>query len=312
MTISEQSYRYENGRQFYNNKSVAYVLPSDEEESKRVSKQHVLLKAGFGCNYDAPVRELLEKGILVLDAGCGIFRFAMPSLSANIGLLTISYVGPAAWTTEMAKDYPNSTFHGVDIAPRCPTTPPPNCHFHTKNLVEEKPFPDEHLDYIHQRLLVLGLPEANWDKVIAQHMQMLKPGGWIELVEVTFRVLSNGGPKVTKLMHAVAKTGTEKGLNMEIPFQLEERLKKAGAVNISMRMAPTPINHGGEIGDLCWEDFYEAFYSMQTLVAQVHPEMGDADYFKSFLLECKEECLEYKTSLQWYRCIGQKPLVVNE
>lgn len=125
----------------------------------------MLLKAGFGCNYDAPVRELLEKGILVLDAGCGIFRFAMPSLSANIGLLTISYVGPAAWTTEMAKDYPNSTFHGVDIAPRCPTTPPPNCHFHTKNLVEEKPFPDEHLDYIHQRLLVLGLPEANWDKV---------------------------------------------------------------------------------------------------------------------------------------------------
>lgn len=51
---------------------------------------------------------------------------------------------------------------------------------------------------------------------------------------------------------SVAKTGTEKGLNMEIPFQLEERLKKAGAVNISMRMAPTPINHGGEIGDLCW------------------------------------------------------------
>ncbi|CDH52598.1 methyltransferase type 11 [Lichtheimia corymbifera JMRC:FSU:9682] len=287
---SEQNYRYENGRQYYNNKSVSYVLPSDEEESKRVSKQHLLLKAGFGGNYDAPVREALEKGIVVLDAGCG----------------------PAAWTTEMAKDYPNSTFYGVDIAPRCLTTPPANCHFHTKNLVEEKPFPDNHLDYIHQRLLVLGLLEANWDKVIAQHMQMLKPGGWIELVEVTFRVLKNGGPKATKLMHAMAKNGGDKGLNMEIPFQLEERLKKAGAVNVSMRMAPTPINHGGEIGDICWEDFYEAFYGMQALIAQVHPEMGDADYFKNYLLECKEECHEYKTSLQWYRCIGQKPLDVTQ
>ncbi|KAJ8663281.1 hypothetical protein O0I10_000519 [Lichtheimia ornata] len=287
---SEQSYRYENGRQYYDNKSVTYVLPSDEEESKRVSKQHLLLKAGFGGNYDAPVREALEKGIFVLDAGCG----------------------PAAWTAEMAKDYPNSTFHGVDIAPRCLTTPPSNCHFHTKNLVEEKPFPDNHLDYIHQRLLVLGLLEANWDKVIAQHMKMLKPGGWIELVEVTFRVLENGGPKATKLMHAVEKVGGDKGLNMEIPFQLEERLKKAGAVNISLRMATTPINHGGEIGDICWEDFYEAFYAMQALIAQVHPEMGDADFFKSFLLECKEECRESKTSLQWYRCIGQKPLDINE
>lgn len=28
---SEQSYRYENGRQYYDNKSVTYVLPSDEE-----------------------------------------------------------------------------------------------------------------------------------------------------------------------------------------------------------------------------------------------------------------------------------------
>lgn len=133
----------------------------------------------------------------------------------------------------------------------------------------------------------------------------------------------------------VAKNGGDKGLNMEIPFQLEERLKKAGAVNVSMRMAPTPINHGGEIGDICWwvplscrciehninwpfihiqcrEDFYEAFYGMQALIAQVHPEMGDADYFKNYLLECKEECHEYKTSLQWYRCIGQKPLDVTQ
>ncbi|KAI7878174.1 S-adenosyl-L-methionine-dependent methyltransferase [Lichtheimia hyalospora FSU 10163] len=287
----EESHRYENGRQFYNNnESVAYLLPSDEEESKRVSMQHLLLKAGFGGNYDAPVRELLEKGIMVLDAGCG----------------------PAAWTTEMAKDYPNSTFHGVDIAPRCSTVPPSNCHFHTKNLVEEKPFPDESLDYIHQRLLVLGLLEKNWDKVIAQHMQMLKPGGWIELVEVPFRVLKNGGPKATKIMNAVAKAGDDKGLNMDIPFQLEERLKKAGAVNIKMRIGPTPINHGGEIGDLCWDDFYEAFHAMQGLVAQVHPEMEDDGYYESFLLDCKEECREFKSELQWYRFIAQKPLDDNE
>lgn len=112
------------------------------------------------------VKRLKKESLFLMLAVVSFVSLCLPYLSrSDCWQPYHPYLGPAAWTAEMAKDYPNSTFHGVDIAPRCLTTPPSNCHFHTKNLVEEKPFPDNHLDYIHQRLLVLGLLEANWDKV---------------------------------------------------------------------------------------------------------------------------------------------------
>lgn len=89
--------------------------------------------------------EQLEKGITVLDSGCG----------------------PGAWTIDVAKEFPNSTFHGVDItASYLPEGEiPENCHFGLANVAEKIPYPDNYFDYVHQRLLVFGLGAEDWDKV---------------------------------------------------------------------------------------------------------------------------------------------------
>ncbi|RCH89750.1 hypothetical protein CU097_001724, partial [Rhizopus azygosporus] len=73
---------------------VNYVLPNNDDEVDRLHQQHWILKYIFGCNYHAPIHNLLEKGIKVLDSGCG----------------------PATWCFDMAEAYPNSKFQGIDIS----------------------------------------------------------------------------------------------------------------------------------------------------------------------------------------------------
>lgn len=113
-------------------------------ENDRRHRQHWTLKLAFEGNFDAPVEESLVEGIKVLDCACG----------------------PASWTMEMAKDYPRSEFEGLDVTTSFPNAiKPENCHFTVHNMIDPFPFPANHFEYIHQRLLVLGLLASEWDSV---------------------------------------------------------------------------------------------------------------------------------------------------
>lgn len=106
--------------------------------------QHHAFKLILGDNFKAPVIDKLKEGITVLDSGCG----------------------PANWTFDMAEAYPNSTFYGVDISKVFSVDKKPvNVDFETANIAKHIPFPDNTFDYIHQRLLVLGLTNEDWNAV---------------------------------------------------------------------------------------------------------------------------------------------------
>lgn len=73
---------------------------------------------------------------------------------------------------EMAKDYPRSEFEGLDVTTSFPNAiKPENCHFTVHNMIDPFPFPANHFEYIHQRLLVLGLLASEWDSVRLQSCQ---------------------------------------------------------------------------------------------------------------------------------------------
>lgn len=106
--------------------------------------QHRLVKLIFGGSFDSPVKDALDQGITVLDSGCGTGSFAC----------------------ELGKEYPNSKIHGIDISLRVPEAiRPPNCEFHVHNIIHDPIFPDNHFDFIHQRLLTLALSSSDWKKV---------------------------------------------------------------------------------------------------------------------------------------------------
>ncbi|KAG0748307.1 hypothetical protein G6F66_005237 [Rhizopus arrhizus] len=146
-----------------------YVLTQDNEEQDRMVAQHYLLRTAFGSDFCSPIRSQLQKGIIVLDVGCG----------------------PGTWTMEMGTAFPKSTFIGIDQSAFFPKDiKPKNCHFRTcGHLVQHQlplPFPDNSIDYIYQRDMNWGLTGQTWQALLKEYLRILKPGGWIEVVEQDF------------------------------------------------------------------------------------------------------------------------------
>ncbi|KAI7851534.1 S-adenosyl-L-methionine-dependent methyltransferase [Circinella umbellata] len=273
------------GRRYHGNENAGYILPEDEIENDRMNMQHYCIKTFFGDNFDAPIEEQLQQGITVLDSGCG----------------------PGAWTLDMAKVYPASKFHGVDISEVFPMEiKPSNVEFQVHNIAESIPFPDNYFDYIHQRLLCMGLRKEEWYSVIANFMRALKPGGWFELTECTSPEMINRGPKMGILMEAVSEIAKLKNLVPDISQHLERLMKEAGATNIIKKELFTPINHTNKAGELLWKDFSMLYTAMCPVVSKKHPELASEKAYRQFLNEAGEECKEYKTAFIWVRCYGQK------
>lgn len=148
---------------------------NDNEETNRMVAQHYILRSAFdGVDFSAPINKLLsEDDTVVLDVGCG----------------------SGTWTMETATRFPHAQFIGIDKKPLFPQyIKPRNCKFKlfeiTDNIQQVKlPFDDASVDFIFQRDLNWGLTEATWLPLVTEYFRILKPGGWIELVEP---VSSNG------------------------------------------------------------------------------------------------------------------------
>lgn len=66
----------------------------------------------------------------------------------------------------MGESFPRSTFHGVDASCVFPEDiKPANVEFTICNVAKDIPYEDNFFDYIHQRLLVLGLTDEDWTNV---------------------------------------------------------------------------------------------------------------------------------------------------
>ena len=94
--------------------------------------------------------------------------------------------GSAIWTAAVAKNFPHTAVVGVDI------TPPPNnfgldnLTFVTADMEEPWTFASEQsecYDLISIRVLVSGI--RDWQSLIRRCFKYLKPGGWIEISDVT-------------------------------------------------------------------------------------------------------------------------------
>jgi ubiquinone/menaquinone biosynthesis C-methylase UbiE len=90
----------------------------------------------------------------------------------------------------MANTYSNSNFTGIDVSATWPTEiRPRNTDFVVGNVIHELPFEDNAFDFVYMRFLGMGVPNYQYPIVLASLFRVLKPGGWIELVEVSIRCI---------------------------------------------------------------------------------------------------------------------------
>ncbi|KAI9322592.1 S-adenosyl-L-methionine-dependent methyltransferase [Dichotomocladium elegans] len=249
--------------------------------------QHWAIKLAFGSNFDAPVQSILESGTNVLDSACG----------------------PATWTIEMSHTFPSSRFYGTDISSRFPDqVKAGKCEFLVHNILDEPPFEENFFGYIHQRLVILGIKMVDWPKVLENLRFTLKPGGWIELTEFSYVKAENLGPKGQFVIDLSLKVLQAAGLDPDLGSNLPKLLIDAGFTNVQSRSVELPINHGGKVGELFWQDFKEGFKAAKHVYAKMHTEFQEPGVYEKFLDELGEEGRQKKSTIQWTRVIAQKPL----
>ncbi|WVQ62614.1 uncharacterized protein L199_000761 [Kwoniella botswanensis] len=155
-TMNDRVFREDGGRRFQ--------AQNDEQELERLECQHRVFKAvQAGVNYLAPVHGNLYDGASGLDIGCGT----------------------GVWTIEMALEFPKVEWIGTDLAPvQRDLDLPDNLHFAQNDITQGLPFPDDSFDFVHSRLLVMGV--RNWKAIVDEILRVLKPGGMVVMIECDF------------------------------------------------------------------------------------------------------------------------------
>jgi SAM-dependent methyltransferase len=259
---------------------VPYLLPRHPGEIDRLDIQHYALREMLGANYVAPV----DAPRRVLDVGCGTGQ----------------------WGFELCVQFPDALVIGLDVVAGKPEQPP-RYQWVKGNMLLGLPFAPDQFDFVHQRLLVAGIPVASWPAVVADMVRVTRPGGWVELVEPPLRV-EQGGPATQRLLDLTSGMSASLGLDTtSVVFDsLDDYLRQAGLTNVVRQLLSVPIGRwGGAVGCLLTTDLRSGFTRLCE-VMQARSNLT-ADEGRDLLLRAQEEWEHGRMSWTFAIAFGQKP-----
>lgn len=140
------------------------------------------------------------------------------------------------WISELRKTLPSRGIHtyvGTDNNPSLfPQVLPPDTSFSVHNIAREWPA-DLHstFDLVHQRLTPPGAAPTPLPQIIRQLFALLKPGGWIQLVEAE-QEGPDSGPVFQEFLDLVRALFTTTGAGWHYAKDMRGWLEEAGAVDV--------------------------------------------------------------------------------
>ncbi|KAI9249413.1 S-adenosyl-L-methionine-dependent methyltransferase [Phascolomyces articulosus] len=308
-------YTNENGRKFMMAPGLPYKMVCDDDESDRLIILHFLLKYAFNGNVMAPIQDILTKATL-----CKASKNKRPQV-VDIGC------GPGTWVLEMATEFPNADFHGVDICPMFPATiKPNNTFFKQQNILDGLPYPDNSIDFLHVRLMLTSLTQEQALKILGEIMRVLKPNGYVELRDVEYRV-QRPGPVTDALINRKLYEFFDKSYN--IKFDLSHHMstllmmscrQEGGFVDIHQEKVTVPLGWGGQLGEIHSQN-------LDAFLKSLDPKIREATTTQSKLSDWEpagmentttmltdsaiehmiKECTKYQSHFNWFVCYGRKP-----
>lgn len=218
---------------------AAYPLPKDQEEHDRLDFQHHALNLTLGNQYLAPLPSHVRT-IVDVGAGTGI------------------------WSMEMARLFPASLVLGLDVDTALfGQTPPANCLLRAGNLLTGLPLPDQFADFVHQRFLVLAIPDTRWPEAVRELVRVTRVGGWLELVETDARVQA-AGAATDQMMAWIDRLRQARGVMGEPVTRLGELLRLEGLREIETQVIPLQVGAwGGRVGQMMQRDILAAVQALQ-------------------------------------------------
>lgn len=301
-----------------------YNLPHHQREIDRLQRQHnLILSSTGGLLLSTPLESNATLRILDAGAADGKWKGESPYILDRIALIDES--GAGTWLRSLAEHYPNQkwSLHGIDIGSAL--FPPPSADGPIVDLQKHdvrEPIPEhlhlpETFDIIHQRYLIWGLKSAEWSQALGNLRSVLKPGGWIQLVEAQW--VDRDAPfdpvefpNLAK-MSEMQKWSTDAfGMNAYIAYELEELLRHSGFVNITK--TSFAIGYGAVAREEQWK-VTSAWLLVEGYRSLGHkmPPGGIPGVartpaeFDAFLDDLRDEVLRHGYAPQLNIVIGQKP-----
>ncbi|KAK4518436.1 uncharacterized protein ATC70_008654 [Mucor velutinosus] len=197
----------------------------DEREYDRQLRQHYVLKHVLDGNIHVPVPT--DKSITILDSACGA----------------------GFWTLDMAQAYPKAKVIGLDAFPlddkrmkgySNATISAPNAVYKYGDLTMQLTLPDNYVDVLYQRDTTSIIPHERWPFLFKELMRVMKPGGYIELVEYNFDI-RDPGPVLALVNEWYKIASTSVGVDPEEAKQLESKLISAGFQQVEKKVVSIPI-----------------------------------------------------------------------
>ncbi|KAF8420677.1 S-adenosyl-L-methionine-dependent methyltransferase [Tirmania nivea] len=199
-----------------------YCVPIDEAELERLIQQHRALQRVFEDRLIFPPVPGPRK---ILDCGCG----------------------PAAWAMDVAERYPECEVIGIDLSPHMAPDPTPyNFWFQIDDLNKPFTFQEGDFDFVHSRFVSPGLDRARWDTYVRDCYRVLKPGGWLQMVEFYYNVQSDNGSLTEN--HALRRwsnmylEANEQSRDLRAPLRFRTLFDQAGFVDVETRMIPVHLS----------------------------------------------------------------------
>ncbi len=259
-----------------------YLLPKDDKEMARLDYQHFILRQILTGNTFAPVHDLLRRGGKVLDVGCGTGR----------------------WGHDIAAAYPEAQVIGLDLEVAASTASTTlNYQFRQGNVLAGLPFADHSFQYVHQRLLVAGIPLERWPGILAELRRVTALGGWIELVEMG-NTFYHAGPATQQFLDWWVQISASQGIDASQMVHIGSWLARAGLVRIQTATKCLPVGRwGGRIGHLLAQDMLAGWPTMRPL-AQSMLRVAPAT-FDEVIFRLEDEWNRYQTIYEVYFACGQ-------
>lgn len=257
---------------------VPYALPKDIMEGERLNLQHYLFRYTMKGNYAAP---LDDNVVQILDIGSGT----------------------GIWGQEIAREFPGARVFGLDLEPSQAVSlsasvvaPPSNYHFIQGNVLQGLPFPDNHFDFTHQRMLFLAIPAHSWSQVIQEMARVTHPGGWIELLELGAAII-HPGPASEQLLNWARDFLARRGIDPLLAEKLPLIAQQVGLNHIQVRHLDIPL--GGwdkHIGVLMEKDCLAVYGALKQGVCRHHglPEATYDDMLHRAVKEWKSNHSMYR------------------
>ncbi|KAK2775225.1 UMTA methyltransferase [Colletotrichum kahawae] len=212
------------GREFqrYAVDNGAYFAPIDEDEIERLQMMHYLFSIVFENSLIFPPitrpRRILE---------CGF--------------------GTGDWAIEVAQQHPSCEVVGIDICPHIwpdEAQTPPNLNLQVDDLNGRFTFPSNHFDLVHSQMMAGGIHSNRWRDYLRDIHRVLRPGGWVQTVEIYFNAQSDNGTLTQN--HALRRWSRRYLDSMQpykdprAPLQMQSWMQSAGFDSVETQMIPLP------------------------------------------------------------------------